>query len=159
MATLRAVHPQRRRGVDLDRVRGNHAGGLAGGNGHVTGVEASDVGHDRVDGSAGLVEGGLGHGVVARHKLELDHVANGGLDIIGREGQGTVGGTDGDDLHSLCCCCDAMLASNSHIILPPSYFSCRGRSRSRFVEHTGGDARNSGEDCCGGELHFECGIV
>ncbi len=34
---------------------------------------------------AGCVEGGLGHGVVTDAELELDHVADGGFEVVGCE--------------------------------------------------------------------------
>lgn len=102
VTTLRAVDPQRGGVVDLDGVGGNHASGLRGSNGHEAGVEASNVAHDAVDGLARLVEGRLGHGVVTGNELELNHIARSGLDVVGREGQGVVGGADRHNLHLLC---------------------------------------------------------
>jgi len=47
---------------------------------------------------AGCVEGGLGYGVVGGCELELDHVADGGFDVVGEVGEGSVGGADLDDV-------------------------------------------------------------
>lgn len=116
MATLGAVDPQRSGVVDLDGVGGDHAGGLRGSDGHVARVEASHVGHDAVDGPAGLVEGRLGHGVVTGNELELNHIAHSGLDVVGRVDQRVVGGADRHDLHLLCCK-KGMLVSCSSVSL------------------------------------------
>lgn len=98
---LGAVQPEGSGVVDLDGVGGDHAHRRRGGHRLETRVEASSVavhGH----GLAGLVEGGLGHGVVAGEELELHELAGRGLDIAGGEGEGAVLG-DGDDPGFLSC--------------------------------------------------------
>ena len=62
MAWLAAVDPDRARVVDDDGVEWHL--GVCGGDGHEAGFESGDVGHDLVDGYAGLSECGLGNGVV-----------------------------------------------------------------------------------------------
>lgn len=81
---------------DLTRLHGVHGGDVAS-------VDTDGRSVNGRDGSAGLVEGGLGDGVVSSHELELDHGADGGGDLVGREegSGGTVGvhtDEDGDDL-------------------------------------------------------------
>lgn len=69
--------------------------------GDEAGVEASDVAVHG-DGLAGLVEGGLGDGVVARGELELHHLADIDPDVVGRECEAAVQG-DCDDGSPLGC--------------------------------------------------------
>ena len=98
MLALRAVEPDRRRAVDHHGV-GWHLG-CPHRHGLEAGEEARGVRHDVVDGNARLGEGGLGDGVVASHELELDHVAHGGLDVVGAELEHLARGVGhGDDVH------------------------------------------------------------
>ena len=66
MAGLAAVEPDGARVVDEDGEDGDLGG--VGGNGHEAGLDARDVGHDAVDGDAGVGKGGLCYGVVLREE-------------------------------------------------------------------------------------------
>jgi len=100
---LGAVQPDGLGVINHDGVSGYHARLLGRSGGLVAGVEAGDVGHHGADGSAGLVESRLCHGVVACNELELHHLARAGLDVVWRVHEGVVGGGDSDNLDFLCC--------------------------------------------------------
>lgn len=95
---LGAVQPHGGGALDLDGEDGDLALGGGGGDGLVSGVDALGGGVDVLDGDARVVEGGLDNGVVAAAELELDHGADGGVDLVGEELEGVVGRGDGDDL-------------------------------------------------------------
>ena len=84
MPALGAVEPHGVGVVDEDGEDGHHALVGARSSGKESRVEARDVAvhGDRL---AGLVEGGLGDGVVAREELELDRLTNVDPDVVGRE--------------------------------------------------------------------------
>lgn len=100
--TLAAEEPHRLGVVDHDGEDGNLALGNAGGDGLVRREDAQGAGVDLLDGLARVVKVGLGDGVVASEKLELDHGARLGLDLLGPklEAGGVVDGVaaNGDDL-------------------------------------------------------------
>lgn len=85
MLALGAVHPDGLGVIDRDGVDRGHSHGGAGGGRLEPGVEARDVLVVQGDGLAGIVKGRLRDRVVACDKLELHHVADGGLDVVGRE--------------------------------------------------------------------------
>lgn len=84
MLALRAVKPQRFGVVEHDGVCWEHAGSGRRRDGHEAGVKARHVLLNHADGSTGLVERRLCHGVIARNELELHAVAFGGGDLVGR---------------------------------------------------------------------------
>lgn len=102
MHSLRAINPNRVRGVDHDRVRRRCR--RAARHGHETAVETSCAGCVHGDGLARLREGGLCHGVVVGRELELHHVADGGFDVVGRVGEGAVCAADFHDVHDDLAC-------------------------------------------------------
>ena len=91
-----AVDPDGLGVVDHDAVRVDDSRGHGGLCVLEPGVETRGVAV-QADGLAGLVEGGLGDGVVAGEELELHHVAHGGLEVVRREGEGAVL-ADADDV-------------------------------------------------------------
>lgn len=93
---LRAVGPDRGRVVDLDGEDRDLSG--IGGDWLVSRLEANDAGVDLVDGNARVAEGSLDNRVVLGLELELDHAANGGLDVVWEEAQRSVGIADLDYL-------------------------------------------------------------
>ena len=82
MPALGAVDPHGVRVGHVDSEDGHLVLSSAGGSWYKAGVETGGVGvhGDRL---ARLVEGGLGDGVVASGKLELDHLADIDADVIG----------------------------------------------------------------------------
>ena len=95
MLALRAVDPHGLGVIDHDGV-GWDIGGI-GGDGHETREDAGKV-RMHVDGLTGVIEVGLGDGVVLWHELELHHVTLGRDDIIGPVSQAAVRVADGDDV-------------------------------------------------------------
>lgn len=119
---LGAVQPDGLGVVDHDAVGWDHAGILGRGGGLVAGVEAGDVAHNGIDGLAGLVKRRLCDGVVACHKLELDHLTRVGLDVAWRVHEGVVHGGDGDDLDFLCCGRNVRyFAGSRHCLIASTY--------------------------------------
>jgi len=102
MRALGAVQPHWRSVVHHNRICGCHLiGGL---DGHVARVDARYVLHDVGDGHAWGVEGGLRDGVVHGRELELHHVSNLCLDVVGCEGLGAVHAADFDDVDGCVLC-------------------------------------------------------
>ena len=104
---LCTVHPDGLGVVDHNAVSRGHAHGLAGSGGLEAGVEAGDVA-SLADRFAGLVEGGLRHGVVAVGELELHDLSGVGGEFLGCEFLSVVY-ADGDHMHldagvALGCC-------------------------------------------------------
>ena len=151
MPSLGAVQPDGAGVVDLEVPPQHHALGRCLCGGEEARVEAHDRCVDHGDGDAGVVEGRLGHGVVAAHKLELDRVADGGGDAVGREevARGAIAGSadhDGDEVVGLC---HFWCVSNC-LSLPP--FS-NTPSMFRWLLTGGGAEEGGGGDSS--ELHFE----
>lgn len=98
MLALGAVEPHGRGGVDHDGEDGDLALGGRCGDGLVARVDALCRGVDVGDGDARVVKGGLDDGVVAAAELELDHGADGRVDLLGEELERVVRRGDGNDL-------------------------------------------------------------
>jgi len=92
---LRAVQPHGLGVLDHDGVGRDHALGRTGSDGLVAGEEARDGGVVLVDRSARVVKVGLDDAVVTSTELELDHVASGSLQVVGREDEFALGACDG----------------------------------------------------------------
>lgn len=99
MLSLTTIEPHGCSGVYHHGVSRGGSGGSS--DGHEAGVDAGEVGVHG-DGLAGSVEGGLRDGVVVGGELELDHVADGGFDVVGVVGKGSIAGADLDDVDCDC---------------------------------------------------------
>lgn len=143
---LGAVQPHGVGVVDHDGVDGHLAHGGAGGKGNIAGVDAGDVLDEVVDGRARVVEGGLGDGVVAAHELELDGIADGGLDVVGLEGGAVLANDDADrpDLAATTAGATTSSAAGTGAVATLS-----------LNTDDGGQSRKRN----GGELHFEWGKI
>lgn len=95
MLALRTVEPGGGGAVDENGVGWGR--GVGGGDGHEARVDAGHTVVVERDGLAGVVEVGLGHGVVLGVELELDHVAYVGFEVVGGECEGSIA-SDVDDV-------------------------------------------------------------
>jgi len=105
MLSLTAIHPNRRRIVNLDCI-GGRVGRCIGGR-HESTEEASNSGIVHRDRLAWLIEGRLGDGVVRGRKLKLYHIADGSHDVVGGESERSGGrATNANDVYgdTACCC-------------------------------------------------------
>lgn len=89
MIALATIEPNR---IGVIHFNAEGAGRLADANGEETRVDAVRGGF------AGLVEGALDDGVVARVEVEFDGGADGGAEDVGLEDEAAGGGADGDAL-------------------------------------------------------------
>lgn len=96
MVALRAVIPERRRGLHHHRQDWPHS--VFRTDGHVSRVEGSQVGHDVAERFARVRERGLNDGVVLRVEMPLHHVSDWNSCACGAVGEGAVLVGDVDDV-------------------------------------------------------------